>query len=197
MCNEKNASITTGVVGSLEKEITRREFGKIAIGTTAVLASSLFIPFNAEAGYQSGWTWCHKCEGLFFDATNGRGDVGSCPSGGRHENRGSGKYTLIHESAPSGTQAEWWWCNKCEGLFFQCQGRCYGGVCPAGGSHSKSGSGKYALYIGRQQVNTQEGWRWCKKCEGLFFGANGRRGRCAAGGSHTTEGSGNYYIIHN
>ena len=43
---------------------------------------------------------------------------------------------------------------------------------------------------------TQADWRWCKKCEGLFFAGRPTKGVCPAGGEHTTQGSGKYEVIH-
>jgi hypothetical protein len=40
----------------------------------------------------------------------------------------------------------------------------------------------------------QAGWRWCQKCQGLFFAEAGSPGVCPAGGPHTQEGSGAYAI---
>ncbi len=42
----------------------------------------------------------------------------------------------------------------------------------------------------------QYGWRWCKKCQGLFFAGNSR-GDCPAGGSHNLHGSASYGLVHN
>lgn len=42
---------------------------------------------------------------------------------------------------------------------------------------------------------TQADWRWCKKCEGLFFAGRPIKGVCPAGGEHTTQGSGKYEVI--
>ena len=35
-------------------------------------------------------------------------------------------------------------------------------------------------------AESQGGWRWCKKCEGLWFadGGEARKGKCPAGESH-------------
>lgn len=38
----------------------------------------------------------------------------------------------------------------------------------------------------------QGGWRWCRKCQGVYFGA--AAGVCSAGGSHDSTGSGDYMI---
>jgi hypothetical protein len=44
----------------------------------------------------------------------------------------------------------------------------------------------------------QSGWRWCKKCEGMFFGEfSGSDGKCPAGGGHDKSGSGNYSVVIN
>jgi Matrixin/Putative peptidoglycan binding domain len=90
-------------------------------------------------------------------------------------------------------QADWRWCNKCQGLFF---GGNPGSKCPGGGAHSKTGSGNYIL---AHNIGTMSGWqadwRWCNKCQGLFFGGNPGP-KCPAGGAHSKAGSGNYSLIH-
>ncbi|WP_308809772.1 M57 family metalloprotease [Archangium lansingense] len=42
---------------------------------------------------------------------------------------------------------------------------------------------------------TQSNWRWCHKCQGLFFGSN-PGSKCPAGGAHENVGSGNYHLGH-
>jgi hypothetical protein len=51
-------------------------------------------------------------------------------------------------------------------------------------------SGARALYP------SQSNWRWCHKCQGLFFGGNANP-KCPAGGAHEKIGSGNYSLAHN
>jgi len=46
-------------------------------------------------------------------------------------------------------------------------------------------------------VNTQEGWRWCARCEGMWFALNRTEGVCPAGGSHTQERSLPYRLLMN
>lgn len=41
---------------------------------------------------------------------------------------------------------------------------------------------------------TQEGWRWCNKCQGFFYGPSGVAGRCPAGDAHDAGGSFPYYL---
>jgi hypothetical protein len=41
----------------------------------------------------------------------------------------------------------------------------------------------------------QEGWRWCNKCQGMFYGLHPTGlGACPAGGAHNPSQSGYYYI---
>jgi len=52
------------------------------------------------------------------------------------------------------------------------------------------------LHKVREQLNrAQPGWRWCRNCEGLFFGERATKGKCPNGGEHTFEGSGHYRVI--
>jgi hypothetical protein len=44
--------------------------------------------------------------------------------------------------------------------------------------------------------NDQSNWRWCHKCQGMYFAGNSA-GVCKAGGSHDHTGSGNYRISQN
>jgi hypothetical protein len=44
--------------------------------------------------------------------------------------------------------------------------------------------------------NDQSNWRWCHKCQGLYFAGN-NAGVCPAGGTHDHTGSGNYRISQN
>ena len=41
----------------------------------------------------------------------------------------------------------------------------------------------------------QDQWRWCEKCNGLWFSGGGSAGRCPAFGSHSAVGSGNYGLV--
>lgn len=41
---------------------------------------------------------------------------------------------------------------------------------------------------------TQSGWRWCNKCQGLFYGPGIAKSHCPAGGQHDLKGSGNYSL---
>jgi hypothetical protein len=100
-------------------------------------------------------------------------------------------------------QNRWRRCNRCSGLFF-------GGHATAGAcawrpfdvaatttktySHDWGGSSDYALATSPGAPG-QAGWRWCHKCEGLFF-AGGTGGRCVAGDAHDGSRSGAYTLLH-
>ena len=43
-------------------------------------------------------------------------------------------------------------------------------------------------------LSLQKGWRWCRKCEGLFFIGNFFKWRCPAEGLHDHNGSGFYQL---
>jgi hypothetical protein len=98
-------------------------------------------------------------------------------------------------------QDNWRWCDKCQGLWFAGHER---GSCPGsgllGGGHSYDGSGNYSLESQSSFSNGQRGWRWCNKCEGMYFAANlladgsPNHGRCPAGEAHNPNGSGLYAI---
>jgi hypothetical protein len=106
----------------------------------------------------------------------------------------------VHETRSPANQTDWRWCNKCQGLYFG------GGVassqCPAGGAHAapaQSGSAEYgvALNIGAA-ANHQPDWRWCSKCQGLFY-AGLAPSPCPAGGTHAApaeSGSANYSLAY-
>jgi hypothetical protein len=100
-------------------------------------------------------------------------------------------------------QGGWRWCQKCEGLYFAGNVVLHGalplpdeGSCPAGGSHDDSASGKYVMQLGEGSANAnpQGGWRWCQKCQGLFFSGNADQGNCPAGGKHDNSRSGPYVM---
>ncbi len=94
-------------------------------------------------------------------------------------------------------QDNWRMCKKCQGMFFAGNP---GSKCPAGGSHDATSSGNYDIPQGMPNwasVPGQSNWRWCKKCQGMFFGGNATDGVCPAGGTHNHTGSGDYKLIFN
>ena len=146
---------------------------------------------------QGDWRWCNKCEGMFYGPSV---DASRCPDGGTHTAGGTYSYWLPYNvPGRASAQGDWRWCNKCQGLFYG------GGVatsrCPAGGTHgapAQSGSANYHLSFGIQGVEGSQGdWRWCNKCQGLFYGGGIVDSRCPAGGTHappTQTGSYDYVV---
>jgi hypothetical protein len=52
------------------------------------------------------------------------------------------------------------------------------------------------MLFGDAIPGAQNSWRWCHKCEGLFFARQpSGAGRCPAGGAHDTGGSGHYSLL--
>ena len=71
------------------------------------------------------------------------------------------------------------------------------------GAFAKFGMGPQAASNGAQLTGIvadftvgQDNWRWCNKCQGMFFGGN-PGSHCPAGGAHANVGSGNYDIVIN
>jgi Matrixin/Putative peptidoglycan binding domain len=92
------------------------------------------------------------------------------------------------------SQRNWRYCAKCQGLFWAGSGD---SVCPAGGEHSKTGSGNYSLRHNAPLImQWQSNWRYCSKCKGLWWAGSGSS-VCPDGGQHTKTGSGNYSLLHN
>ncbi len=146
-------------------------------------------------GTQADWRWCSKCQGLFY--SGGQASNGSCPAGGKHEKTSSGNYSLAHNSPEFPGQPDWRWCSKCQGLFFS-GGQASNGSCPAWGKHEKTSSGNYTLAHNTPAFPGQQSdWRWCSKCQGLFFsGGQNPAGKCPGGNQHDKTVSGNYTLMH-
>jgi hypothetical protein len=152
---------------------------------------------------QSDWRWCYNCQLLWY-AGPGNFSGGYCParnpnSLGQHlANTQSTNYILLFANEPgSRAQPNWRHCRYCSGLFYA--GNPTTGCCGAEPSrgitsgHDYTGSGEYGVDT-LHSSNRQSGWRWCRKCQGLFFFGNQTSGVCAAGGGHDAEGSAEYSV---
>jgi hypothetical protein len=87
-------------------------------------------------------------------------------------------------------QEGWWYCLKCLGMYHS-DNDTPGGVCPAGGQHQNDTNyDQYNIpHDGPSQSygaagGVQVGWRWCRKCQGLFWGGAQAESVCPAGGLH-------------
>lgn len=147
-------------------------------------------------GEQDRWKWCANCQGLAF---TGSGSVGRCPVGGEHDHSRSGNYRLIQDGPGQG---DWRWCHKCQGLFFH--GNSSFGRCPVGGVHAPDALAHSSNYTigspGQQSSGARDGWteqnawRWCRKCQGLYFRRHGL-GRCPEGDTHAEVDTGDYALL--
>lgn len=171
---------------------------------------------------QGKWYRCHKCQGMTF---GGSSNLGVCSAPPR--DRGDGfpvtahhpvrerEFELRFEGEAGGGQTGWRWCRKCFGLWFagNLPAGAAGGCCPADTEmttpqgHVQDGSGRYLVLVNvTAPAEHDPGWRWCRKCLGLWFGQDR-----AAGGDcpcdtyprirnntpeqgHLREGSGNYAV---
>ena len=91
--------------------------------------------------------------------------------------------------APLVLQPAWRRCKVCQGLVYSGFGAA---LCLNGEPHDFSGSPDYSVPFESAPPWTQTGWWWCRKCEGLFLGADA--GFCVAGGRHDPTGSAHYSV---
>jgi hypothetical protein len=140
---------------------------------------------------QPDWRNCMKCQGMFF---NGFPIKGRCPAGGQHEQYHPA--TAMNFDLPRdvpGTdhaQPDWRNCMKCQGIFFN--GYPTKGVCPAGGHHEQYNPATAFNFVLPHDASPgghfQPNWRYCQKCQVLFFNGFPVKGVCAAGGQHDAAG---------
>lgn len=139
---------------------------------------------------QESWKWCRHCQVVYF----GGAGHGQC-AGKPHDPTGSGPYVMYFGGLSMWHQGGWRWCRRCQSLVFSQVSR---GACFAGGQHDWTGSAEYCvvhnadLPNGLQRVH-QRGWRWCNRCQALFYSELGA-GVCPAGGGHDGGGSGKYQL---
>lgn len=156
---------------------------------------------------QNGWRWCRNCQGLFFA---GGETQGSCFGMNPHDGSASGKYLVRFGEGAINAQPQggWRWCHKCQGMHFSgapsdaygegarrmCFGAIFSGGPPPDGHHDPSQSGHYVMEFGEGGSDAQGGWRFCKKCFGMFYSGNPDQGHCPAGGKHDNSKSGPYML---
>jgi hypothetical protein len=140
---------------------------------------------------QEDWRYCIRCRGLFF----GPNSQGYCPAVSGPHPIDRGIYVLINDTAQAEGQREWFWCSQCYLLFYGGGGR-RAGVCPAAfGHHDGTRSANYTLFSEDPNNFGQPGWRWCSKCDGLFY-IQLPPSVCPAGGEHDGSRSEKYLLMH-
>jgi hypothetical protein len=161
------------------------------IGHWASVGPALAQQVLTGAGDQPEWRFCDRCFSMFYNRPNPNNYPGRCAAGGSHQAQGF-LFTLHYDSdkrqpvAGRDSQFDWRFCGKCFAMFWDAgQHDHEHGRCPAGGGHLA-----YGFIFGLPHDNAanpgQPDWRFCGKCNGLFFDdpRNSNKGVCAAGGSH-------------
>jgi hypothetical protein len=151
---------------------------------------------------QNGWTFCFKCQGLFFADTSSRS---ICPKDKQpHDGSRSGPYSVEFSDSTVPGQNHWKRCSRCQGLYFG--GNNSPTFCPAHNpsdpndlpGHSDGGNDFTLNYyqLSRSRAAGQTGWRWCSQCQGLFF-ADGGLGSCPIrpGASHAFDANNFNYAV--
>ena len=154
-----------------------------------VVGTSLH-PFPATSR-QDGWRWCVKCGGMYLSYW---GLANACIAGGSHAFNESGNYVLPNNASNAPGQPGWRYCHKCAGMFFSLHP---GSKCPItnpSNSHDATGSGDYSLLNNAANAPGQHHWRWCHKCQGLWF-EDGQISVCPSDkGAHSLAESGDYAV---
>lgn len=99
-------------------------------------------------------------------------------------------------------QADWWYCVNCFGIYHSDDDTA-GGVCPHGGNHQNDTSYfNYCIPHGGSNEATDEygngvqlGWRWCYKCQGLFWGSAAAESWCPDGQHHVVTSTAYVYDL--
>ncbi|OLF12615.1 hypothetical protein BU204_28685 [Actinophytocola xanthii] len=194
--------------------MNRRAFGRsaarlgvgVAVGSVVVGLST--VPAAAAT---DGFRWCRRCQSLWF--VDG-GDNGHCPVthlwDHSHYRDASGAYVLRRDVEPGAGQTGWHWCEYCKAVFYSGQGELGWGRCPndpsgfgahwPGDREIAPGGQRYVSF--RMETETrnngagaQAGWRFCFRCNGMFFAFNGLPAtHCPTGGRHDDSRSDRYLM---
>ena len=120
-------------------------------GLGIIDGSALLGALQQPVPRQNNWRWCFKCQGLFYAGLWAPNLVPPPP---------------VRIGAPDRPEPD---------IPFPpgpLPNTCLAGVCPADHqTHDASQSGPYAVVRG-VNVGQQGGWRWCHKCQGIFFAGN-------------------------
>ncbi|MFG3223941.1 hypothetical protein ACGF07_04035 [Kitasatospora sp. NPDC048194] len=162
---------------------------------------------------QPDWRYCGKCHGLFHAPQEEPG--GACPAGDGHRPDG---WIFCLPSREQGArdssgQPDWHLCATCHGLFWQPGGVPNPGICPAVNPRNSdlvawTDDTRVAEAVlvehdpqgwnfvlpnttqGATDTTGQPDWRYCAKCNGLFFAPHesATGSRCPLDGEHVPAG---------
>jgi hypothetical protein len=156
---------------------------------------------------QPDWGWCQYCATMWW--TPGRSGS-SCsspeaPNGLHAVGSGSYNYYQVNNQStdtPTGNpQSDWYWCTKCQGLFWGGSTDDDPGVCWGNTLFGHVGGGtNYDLWHDKNPTTgVQLYWRWCENCYLLYYqGPSGTTagscpGRLRDGSAYHTAGSSTVY----
>lgn len=126
-----------------------------------------------------GWTQCTRCFTLWNASSL------ACAGGDVHDVSSSREYRIsLDAEGAAGNQNGWRRCQACSGLYHN-GGE---GFCPGNSDGIHSEVGSYRLELNNPQAPGPPSWRWCYKCQSLFYGESSLgnvAGACAAGGTIT------------
>jgi len=115
----------------------------------------------------------------------GGASQGVCPADMHaHDGSQSAHYASVLGDDAQGQQGGWKWCAKCQGMFYAKNDITQPGgtvlsVCPQDNfPHDGRQSAHYAAVFGSGAEGQQVGWRWCKKCQGMFYAGGSSHGVC-------------------
>lgn len=147
---------------------------------------------------QAGWLFCAKCECLYF----GDGSIkGPCPQDGTNHLGGSDSYNsfnymMVGDVGGTSRQSGWRYCDKCTALFYGPNQSA--SFCPnttGGLTHHAAGT-VYSLVANVPSAPGQHGWKWCSKCQSLFYGPSQAESNCPKDGSqHDGSTSSDYAMV--
>jgi hypothetical protein len=160
-----------------------------AAGLNYVLQHSL----AEDAQHQANWRRCSKCASVFWNGDPA--NSGLCAAAGLHQ-AGTLDLLLTHPSLEEDatTQANWRFCGKCFGLFWDGYGE--KGACPKDGAgHSSIGFDFLLSHDVDATPERQRDWRFCGKCFGLFYDGYADKGACPKGAGHSAIGY-NFVLPH-
>lgn len=152
------------------------------------------------------WITCNECKGLFYKLHTGKcpgrpkwdgvgprpgptGHIVNAPTYLGHQTSGHG-LKLFHSVPGPNREGGWRRCRRCEQLFFDGfedgnKGACPKWDKPRPGHVAAPDSPEFFLpFDVAPHTDQQNDWRFCTKCNVLFFLPHNVDGDCAAGGKH-------------
>ena len=145
--------------------------GHLALGWNFVL------PTDAAPQRQPDWRFCWKCQSLFWDGDAGFKGVCHRGNGQVHQAAGLQFFLPARELGAQDGQADWRFCGKCAGLFWNGD-PAFRGVCPSDGAAHLPLGWTFLLPSKPTGIAGQADWRYCGKCAGMHWDGSEHKGVC-------------------